>query len=186
MNRRHVTLAAVSSLFLTFPLGAQRGGTIELGGFGRFTDFDNSLPFHNHIGVGGRAGLFLPFRLSVEGDLSSTSTGAAYGTVSHTPLHVMLLYNHPVGESSIFVGAGYAHNKYDFSQTNSSLGGTDTTDSGVATVAGIRCRVQQLLALRLEANLDFIPSPANKAPSQSFNGNLGFQAGVSLLLSFLK
>ena len=31
-----------------------------------------------------------------------------------------------------------------------------------------------------------IPSPANKAPAQSFNGNLGLELGVSILIGLRK
>ena len=179
MKVRVLVLAAASLLLLTRPTVAQKAGTIELGGFGRFTDYDNSLVFSNKVGFGGRAGIFLPAHFSVEADYSSTSNDLPGGTVKYTPLHVMLLYNYPLAESSVFVGGGYARNKYGY-------GGSDTTDTGVAMIVGVRYRIQKLVALRLDLNEDFIPSPANKGPETSFNGNLGMQLGVSVLISFLK
>lgn len=179
MKVRVLVLAAVSVLLLTRPAASQKAGTIELGGFGRFTDYDNSLAFSNKVGVGGRVGIFLPARFSIEGDLSTTSNDLAGTSVKYTPMHLMLLYNYPLAESSVLVGGGYARNKYKYA-------GSDTTDNGVAIIVGVRYRIQQLVALRLDLNEDFIPSPANQGPSTSFNGNLGMQLGVSLLISFLK
>ena len=179
MKVRVLVLAAVSLLLLTRPTLAQKAGTIELGGFGRFTDYDNSLVFTNKVGFGGRAGIFLPAHFSVEADYSSTSNDVSGTSVKYTPLHVMLLYNYPLAESSVFVGGGYARNKYGY-------GSSDTTDTGLAMIVGVRYRIQQLVALRLDLNEDFIPSPANRGPNTSFNGNLGMQLGVSILLSFLK
>ncbi|HEY6060566.1 MAG TPA: hypothetical protein VIV10_08275 [Gemmatimonadales bacterium] len=60
MEVRVLVLAAVSLPLLTRPAVAQKAGTIELGVFGRFTDYDNSLVFTNKVGFGGRAGIFLP------------------------------------------------------------------------------------------------------------------------------
>jgi hypothetical protein len=179
MKVRVLVLAAVSLLLLTRPAVSQKAGTIEVGGFGRFNDYDNSLPFSNKVGVGGRLGIFLPARFSVEGDYSTTSNDVAGTSVKYTPMHLMLLYNHPLAGSSFFVGGGYARNKYKGS-------GSDTTDTGVAIIVGVRYRIQQLVALRLDLNEDFIPSPANKGPNTSFNGNLGMQLGISILYSFVK
>lgn len=179
MKVRVLVLAAVSLSLLTRPTLAQKAGTIELGGFGRFTDYDNSLVFTNKVGFGGRAGIFLPAHFSVEADYSSTSNDVSGTSVKYTPLHVMLLYNYPLGESSVLVGGGYAHNKY-------ASGGVNTTDNGIAMIVGLRYRLHNMVALRLDLNEDFIPSPANQGPETSFNGNLGMQLGVSFLFSFLK
>lgn len=178
-----VLVLAVSLSLLTRPVAAQKAGTIELGGFGRFTDYDNSLVFTNKVGIGGRAGVFLPAHFSVEADYSSTSNDLPPAKVKYKPLHVMLLYNYPLAESSVFVGGGYARNKYAYQTPSAS---SDTTDSGIAMIVGVRYRIQNLVALRLDLNEDFIPSPANKGPNTSFNGNLGMQLGVSVLVSVLK
>lgn len=179
MKFRVLVLAAASLPLLTRPAVSQKAGTIEVGGFGRFTDYDNSLVFSNKVGFGGRVGIFLPAGFSVEGDLSSTSNDVAGTSVKYTPMHLMLLYNYPLGTSSVFVGGGYARNKYGY-------GGSDTTDTGVAAIVGVRYSLQKMVALRLDLNEDFIPSPANQGPNTSFNGNLGIQLGVSVLVSFLK
>jgi hypothetical protein len=179
MKVRVLVLAAVSLPLLTRPAVAQKAGTIEVGGFGRFTDYDNSLVFSNKVGFGGRVGVFLPAHFSVEADYSSTSNDLAGTSVKYKPLHVLLLYNYPLAESSVFVGGGYARNSYGY-------GGSDSTDTGLAMIVGVRYKVAPVVALRLDLNEDFIPSPANQGPNTSFNGNLGMQVGVSILYSFVK
>jgi len=180
MQPRVLPLAAVTILLLARPALSQRPGTIELGAMARFTDYDNSLVFSNTVGVGGRLGVFLPAGLSVEGDISRTSNSFTGGSATYMPLHVLLLYNYRLGESSLFAGGGYVHNKYGYA------GGADTTDSGIAVTVGVRYRLRNMVALRLDLNEDFIPSPANEGPSQSFNGNLGMELGVSILIGLRK
>jgi hypothetical protein len=180
MKVRDSVLCAASVLLLARAAAAQRPGTIEVGGFARYTDFDNSLLYTNKVGIGGRLGVFLPYRFSVEADLSRTSTDQPLGpSVHHKPLHVMLVYNASASsQADIIVGAGYVHNSYS--------GLTEVTDKGIAGLVGLRYRFPHMLALRLDLNEDFIPSPANKSNNQVFNGNLGMQVGVSLLIGFMK
>src|SRR3989442_464655 len=124
-----VVLCAVSALLLPArPAAAQRPGTIEVGGFARYTDFDNSLAYANKVGVGARIGVFLPAHFAIEGDLSRTITdGPTVQSIHHRPLHLMLEYNVPASpQADIVVGGGYVHNTYNSS--------ADTTDSGVTGV----------------------------------------------------
>jgi len=180
MSLRVSVVCAVSALLLVRPAAAQRTGTIEVGGFLRFTDFDNSLNISNTLGVGGRLGVFVVPRISVEAEFSTTSTDSGPSlNVKHTPFHLFGVYNHPAdARADIVIGIGYVHNKYS--------DGASSTDNGVAGLVGVRYRFRDLLALRLDANEDFMPSPANKNPNASFNGNLGLQLGVSVMLNVMK
>ena len=180
MSLRVSVVCAVSTLLLVRPAAAQRTGTIEVGGFLRFTDFDNSLNISNTLGVGGRLGVFLIPRVSVEAEVSTTSTDSGPNLdVKHTPFHLFGVYNHPAdARADIVIGIGYVHNKYS--------DGISSTDNGVAGLVGVRYRFRDLLALRLDANEDFMPSPANKNPNASFTGNLGLQLGVSVMLNVMK
>jgi len=180
MSFRVLAVCVASALPLARPAAAQRTGTIEIGGFARFTDFDNSLNISNSLGVGGRIGVFLLPRVSVEAELATTSTDSGPSlSVKHTPFHLFGVYNHPADpRADIVIGVGYVHNKYS--------DGVSSTDNGVAGLVGVRYRIRDLLALRIDANEDFMPSPANKSPSASFNGNLGLQLGVSVMLNVMK
>jgi outer membrane protein with beta-barrel domain len=180
MNVRILSFAAGVIVLAVSPAAAQRTGTIEVGAMARFTDYDNSLVFSNTLGIGGRVGVFLPAGFSVEGDVSRTSNSLPGGSVTYMPVHALLLYNYRIGESSLFAGGGYVHNKYGYS------GGADTTDSGIAVSVGVRYHVRNMVALRLDLNEDFIPHPANEGPAQSFNGNLGMELGVSILIGLRK
>ena len=180
MSLRVSVVWAVSALLLARPAAAQRTGTIEVGGFLRFTDFDNSLNISNKAGFGGRLGVFVVPRISVEAEFATTSTDSGPNfDVKHTPFHLFGVYNHPAdAKADILIGVGYVHNKYS--------DGASSTDNGIAGLVGIRYRFRDLLALRLDANEDFMPSPANKSPNASFNGNLGLQLGVSVLINVMK
>jgi len=180
MKVRMVVLGAVSALWLAGPATAQRPGTIEVGGFARYTDFDNSLGYANKVGIGARIGVFLPARFAIEANLSRTITdGATIQSIHHRPLHLMLEYNVPASpQADLVVGGGYVHNTYN--------SGADTTDSGITGLVGLRYRFPRLVAARLDVNEDFMWSAANKSYRQSYNGNLGLQVGVSVLIGFMK
>jgi outer membrane protein with beta-barrel domain len=180
MRVRVSVVFVVAALGLARPAVAQRTGTVEVGGFLRFTDFDNSLHFSNKVGFGGRFGVFVVPHVSVEVDYSSTSSDSGPSlSVKSTPLHVFGVYNFPADpRADIVLGFGYVHNKYS--------DGVSSTDNGVAGLVGVRYRFRDMLALRLDANEDFMPSPANKSPTASFNGNLGLQLGVSAVINTIK
>src|SRR5438105_10857106 len=92
MMTRVIRLAAAASLAAALPLVAQRAGTVEIGAFARYTDFDNSLAMNNAIGVGGQATLYLEHAVAVELDVSRTSAARpAGGSVTYTPVHVRLV-----------------------------------------------------------------------------------------------
>ena len=52
MLARVMRLLAGATLVLAVPVAAQRAGTIEVGGFARYVDFDNTLPMGDDMGVG--------------------------------------------------------------------------------------------------------------------------------------
>src|SRR2546427_10841748 len=83
MTSRAMRLLAVASVVLALPMAAQRAGTIEVGGFARYVNFDNSLPMGDDMDVGGRVAVFLEPALALEVDLATSSQSS----VSYTPLH---------------------------------------------------------------------------------------------------
>ncbi len=155
-------------------LAAQQAGTVEIGGFGRYTVFDNALLLKSRIGGGGRVGLFVLRNLEVEGDASYTSTVVKTTTlkVSYVPLHARLVYNVPVGPTTAWLlGAGYAHDKYGKNATGS--------DDGVAGMVGLRFLIGQTLSVRLDATLDYMPYKTAGAEDLT---HYGLQLGLSALL----
>lgn len=193
-------------------LSAQQKGSWELGGFGRYTDFDKSYEVSrqsaNAYGVGGRLGYFFTKNLIVEADGSMTWsdvkefwTGFGSSALVYTPFHLRLLFNKRFGSNgegpiSWFIGAGPAYNRYGKHIEgqpgfNGDGFGADWAASGIT---GIRAHLLDWLALRVDGTIDYIPSPNNgknalvtqangiEGTPATKNVNLGAQAGLSLLL----
>ncbi|MGH7703664.1 MAG: thrombospondin type 3 repeat-containing protein, partial [Gemmatimonadales bacterium] len=166
--------ALVLTAGVTLPAAAQEAGSAEIGGFGRYTVFDSTLGLKNKIGVGGRLGLFVIPNLAIEGDASYTSTGVSTTTlkVSYIPLHARLIYNVPVAPRVAWLlGLGYAHNQYGKDGSGS--------DDGVAGLVGLRFMVGQVLAVRLDGTLDYMPY---KTLGASDLTHFALQTGLSALL----
>src|SRR5256885_7074614 len=75
MMTRAIRFVAAASLAAAPPLAAQGAGTVEIGAFARYTDFDNSLAMNNAVGVGGQVSVYLERVVAVELDVSRTSAG---------------------------------------------------------------------------------------------------------------
>lgn len=172
MKSRVTVLAALSWLVAAVPVAAQKQGSVEIGAFARFTEYDNSLPIFNGLGVGGRVAVQALSRLGFEVNASSTSSE----NVKHTPIRVLAVYSVPAdAKTDILVGFGYVRNKY--------TGAYKATDSGVSGSVGVRYRLGNMMALRLDGGEDFMWNPANSSYQSAFNGNWGISAGVSVLLN---
>jgi len=72
------------------------------------------------------------------------------------------------------VGLGLVRNKYSGAYT--------ATDHGLAVLLGLRYRWNGRFGLRLDANEDFVTSPANETPQVTYNSNFGLHVGLSVLL----
>jgi len=168
---RVMRLLAVASLVLTLPVGAQRAGTIEVGGFARYVDFDNTLPMGDDVGVGGRVGVYLESGLAFELDLTRSSQSS----VTYTPLHLRLVHNAPLGARlETLVGGGWVHNWY---------GTPYQADDGLSVLVGLRYHVQHQLWLRLGADLDGMFHTADNSLFTFYNGNWGIHFGASVRLN---
>ena len=173
MARLPRAVSLLTALLLPHPAAAQRGGTVELGGFGRYTIFEESLGLDDAFGGGGRLGVFLTSWLSLEGDASYADPSSAAGaSVSYLPIHGRLVVHVPLADRvAILLGAGYARTEYGDA--------ADASDDGAAGLAGIRVGLSRVVALRVDAATDYVPSPAN---GERDNWNTGIQVGLSLLL----
>ncbi len=174
----HVRTLAVAALWTGFAasLPAQAAGTIEFGGFGRFTRFDRSLALDNAFGGGGYLGVFIAPGLALEGTggyLPTTGPFIPDGTL--IPLRAQLVYGRPlVGSLGVMMGAGYVHNVYGKTANYS--------DDGVSGLLGLRLGLGSSWAMRVEAVEDFIPSPQNQSTAIPNNWNFSVQAGLALLI----
>ncbi|HYT69926.1 MAG TPA: outer membrane beta-barrel protein [Gemmatimonadales bacterium] len=166
-----VTGCLTAALVLAAPAAAQRGGTVEVGGFARYADFDNSLGMGTTVAVGGRAALYVGPALAVELDVARGSAGA----VTHTPVHFRLVHNAPVGARiEALVGAGYVRNWYGAPY--------DASDGGLSVLLGLRYHATNRLWVRLGADLDAMFHTSDDSPFPFYNGNWGLQLGAGMRL----
>jgi outer membrane protein OmpA-like peptidoglycan-associated protein len=173
--RMPITVVALMALTVS-PLPGQGVGTVEIGGFARYTRFDRSLGLDDAIGGGGWVGVFVAPGLALEGTGGYLpTTGPVVVNGSLIPLHARLVYARPVaGPVAILLGAGYVHNVYGRA--------ANVSDDGVSGLFGLRFDLGPSLAARLEAIEDFIPSPANQSAAIANNWNFAVQAGLSARL----
>jgi peptidoglycan-associated lipoprotein len=163
-------------------------GTLEIGPFVQYTHFDDKAPGHpdNHIGFGGRVGVFLSdTHWELEGDGQNTkatqkdNTPPAFrntnGDVSYTTFAVRMLYNIPIASAAEFIlGAGAVRSNYAAESTINSVGRAFQYNYGVSGDVGIRFRVANRVALRVDGLADYMKDTKNL--------NLIGRAGLSLLL----
>ena len=145
-----------SLLAAAAPSLAQSPGTFEIGGFGRYTVFDDVLNLEDKPGGGGTLGIFVVRNLAIEaeGAYTSTSTeGATSLDVSNIPARGRLTYHIPLGgyASAVRLGAGYVRNMYGED--------VDLDDDGVTGVLGLRVGLGEKFALQADGTLDYAPSP---------------------------
>jgi outer membrane protein OmpA-like peptidoglycan-associated protein len=212
--RKHLILAGLTGLLAASAAGslpAQQKGSWELGGFGRYTDFDKSYEVSrqsaNAYGVGGRLGYFFTKNFALEADGSMTWsdvvefwTGYGSSALVYTPFHLRVMFNKRFGDDgpiSWFLGAGPAYNLYGKKVAGQPgfRGDGFGSDWAVSGITGIRAHLLPWLAARVDGTIDYIWKPNNgdaqlvaqangisaTTPADK-NLNLGAQAGLSLLL----
>ena len=171
---RFLTLSlslSLSLLLLVRAAEAQGPGTVEVGAFARYTDFDNTLGMGTTVAVGGRASVYLGPTLAVELDAARASGNA----IGHTPLHLRLVYDAALGPRvNALLGAGYVRNWYGAP--------FDATDGGLSALLGMRYQLTPRLWLRLGADLDFMIHTSNDSPFPFYHGNWGLQFGAGARL----
>src|SRR2546427_9610156 len=107
MTSRAMRLLAVASVVLALPMAAQRAGTIEVGGFARYVDFDNTLPMGDDMDIGGRAGVYLQPAPTPGVDLARSSQSS----VTYKPLHGRAVFNRSLRSPiAALVGGGVVRN----------------------------------------------------------------------------
>ena len=164
-------------------------GTLEIGPFVQYTHFDDKAPGHpdNHIGFGGRVGVFLSdVHWELEGDGQNTkatrkdATALAFRNVantdvSYTSFALRLLYNIPVASRVQFLlGAGGVRSNYAAESTVASIGRAFQYNYGVSGDVGLRFGIANRVALRVDGLADYMKDTKNL--------NLIGRAGLSLLL----
>lgn len=181
-------LGAALSLAIPASAFAQRQGAIEIGGFGRVTQFADTLKLKTGFGLGGRAGIYIFRNLLAEAELSYADvdvdlplTGNAgldtLDQVSHAKWAYRLTYNaHLSDRVKLLLGGGYSYDSYGRVRRNAPRGG------GPEALAGIRIVLNNRLSARFEGTGVYIlPEDKNTRPTpRATHFNYGAQAGLSL------
>ncbi|HEX9893614.1 MAG TPA: OmpA family protein [Gemmatimonadales bacterium] len=191
---RRSVLALALSVLAASPVMAQRAGSWEVGGFARYNWYDGSFNVpdaskeKNSFGGGIRLGWFFTqnWALELDGSFNATDIdglpgGAQSVGLKYWPFHLRVIYNAPLSESfSWLLGAGANYNRYELSSDADAFltNRFEGSDFGVGGLTGFRYRFSELVSLRIDGTLDYIPSPEN----ESVNSNVmwGLQAGLSL------
>jgi len=174
MTSQTMRVLTVGALVLAQPAAAaaaQQRGTMEVGGFTRYVNFDNGLGMGDALAVGAEATVYLGSRLTLDVDVAH-ATGNA---VSYTPVHLRLVDRAPIGGGNrleALFGVGYVRNWY----------GTpyQASDGGVSVVLGLGYQLSGRLWLRGGVDLDAMFHPAENSPFPFYNGNWGLRVGLGL------
>ena len=171
-------------------------GTLEIGPFVQYTHFGGGSSSNraegapgnpdNHIGFGGRVGVFLSdVHWELEGDGQNTkatrkdNTGHVFTNagpdVSYTSFALRMNYNIPIASRTQFIlGAGAVRSNYASDPLVSSIGRVFQYNYGVSGLAGLRFGIANRVALRLDGIADYMKDTKNL--------NLIGRAGLSLLI----
>lgn len=156
MHRQRLFVAGLVSLMMPAGLAAQKAGSVEIGGFGQFTRADDAWHVKNGYGFGGRLGVFLTPRLSLEAD-GSVSTfdnelPRASGSTSQQTYAGRLTYGIPFGM------AGRTHQFL----LQGGVGGQrfgGHSDFSLSPGAGFRFMLSNMIALRFDGIVEYVENP---------------------------
>jgi outer membrane protein OmpA-like peptidoglycan-associated protein len=148
MSIRALTIG-VTALVLAVPAGAQQRGTMEFGAFGSVASFDKALSLKSAYGGGGRIGMFINPRLSVEFEdaemratrphgLNDVNVGLLSGRLVAVPIKA--------GGLSVLVGGGAGVS----TETNF------LHSYGLDVLGGVKIAMGDNVALRVDGVLDWL------------------------------
>ncbi len=181
-------LGAALSAALPALASAQRQGALEIGGFGRYTKFADTLRLDPALGFGGRAGIYIFRNWLLEMDLSYADADVnlpitnnpgldTLNKVSHALWAYRLTYNHAIGDRlKLLAGGGYAYDAYGRVRRVAPRGG------GPQGLLGLRFILNDRLSARVEGTGTYVlPADEDARPVGREAGfNLGAQAGLSV------
>ena len=189
MAKHRLFAAALAALVVAVPVAAQKGGTVEVGGFGQYTFADAAWHVQNGWGAGGRLGVFLNSRWQLEGTASFSSftneAPRASGSSSMQTFNGQINYNLPFGMGGrthqLILEAGAGAQRF-----------SSHTDFSVPLGGGLRFSLNDVLALRFDGIVEYVENPTaatfgfppvigvNSEAARSTNVEL--RAGLSFML----
>ena len=173
MMRRFV-VALIVAFLAASEAQAQTAGTFEVGLFPTIAYFDRDLRLDQaKAGPGARLGFFLTDRLAIEADGSWVPTNGPNDIdVKYMPFHARLVLNLPASEHvGVLIGGGYTYTRFRDQLR--------LTDHGATGNAGVRLGLGDVTSIRIDAYVDYIPSPDNGSDD---NWHWGLQPGLSFML----
>jgi outer membrane protein OmpA-like peptidoglycan-associated protein len=181
---RPLLLVLALALSVAPAAAQQRQYLVEVGGAGTFTKFDSETNLDAGAGGAVRVGVWLPYRLSLEGEFGisspSSSLGPGWRVSSFT---VSLLGNLPIGGASSAYGRiGYGRSNYDSDLCpGPTVAGPCEGAGQLVGGAGFRAALAPTVMLRFEALAG--RSTGRSALGREFTLlNFGGSAGVSVML----
>ena len=176
MTSQTMRVLVVAALVVAQPAAAagaaaQQRGTMEVGGFTRYVNFDNGLGMGNALALGAGATVYLGSRLTLDVDVAHATSSS----VSYTPMHLRLVDRASVGDGKrleALFGIGYVRNWYGAPY--------QASDGGVSVVLGVGYQLNRRLWLRGGVDLDAMFHPAENSPFPFYNGNWGLRVGLGL------
>ena len=171
---------------------AQKPLSLEAGVFGQYTKIDEELSLDNLLSLGGRLGLFVLPRLSVEldGHIGKTDWAAPGGvkSITYSPWSLRAVYALPLGERMrLLLGMGYQQNIYKnrIQEFGGFVAGNEYEDA-VTALLGLKVCLSENWSLRAELPVDYNPSPNFNGSTVTLDGesrNWGFRIGIGRMLS---
>ncbi len=146
---KQALVAGGVTLMCAMPLSAQERGTMEFGAFGSTASFDRALSLTTAVGGGGRVGMFLDPRWSIEFEDAEMRAGRPNGLRS---VNVGILSGRLVGvpliagRFSVLLGAGAGVS----TETNF------LHSYGVDVLAGMKYKLNDKAALRVDGVWDWL------------------------------
>ena len=155
-------------------LNAQRGGQVEIGGYGSYTRYDSRLQLDNQFGAGGRLGYFLGDHFSLEVDGNVAQPLSQLSGVGKT--------NVVIGSASLVISSGSAYVLGGYSRLHMGPNAPYSSDlNAVHGGLGERIFFSDRAALRLEAR-GYYRGPGGGLAGTQWIGHFTGTMGLSFLL----
>jgi len=148
----------IASLALLFSVAsaataqAPKGGSVELGLFGRYSMYSDAWNADAGMGFGGRLGVHMGKGWAIEGEYATVATNVTDlddDEITDRPLRVRLAKHFMMGANSRFIlGAGYTRESWDTEAAASA------TASGGGFLAGVQIGFGKMLGLRIDGTYD--------------------------------
>lgn len=173
MSIRALMVGVAAAMVWAVPAAAQQRGTMEFGAFGSAATFDKQLTLDKAYGGGGRIGMFLDPRWSIEFEdaemratrpsgLKSVNVGLLSGRLVAVPIQS--------GAFSVLLGAGAGVS----TETNF------LHSYGVDALAGVKFAFSNKAALRVDGVWDWLANEFPQTTGQKWLSYKSIRAGLSL------